>query len=65
MKIVVNGDHVEVAVRDLEKILQSLGFQCTKVVVAVNQEFVSKEHWATYCVNERDQLDVLSPIEGG
>lgn len=65
MHILVNGDRVEVTRLALTDVLESLGYQCNKIVVAVNQEFVGKESWSTYRVQDGDQLDVLSPIEGG
>ncbi|MXW52423.1 MAG: sulfur carrier protein ThiS [Gammaproteobacteria bacterium] len=65
IRILVNGDKVDVASHRLTNILEKLGYQCNKVVVAVNQEFVEKESWSHYRVQEGDSLDVLSPIEGG
>lgn len=65
MRILVNGDKVDVASHQLTNILENLGFQCNKVVVAVNQEFVAKESWSEYRIKDGDCLDVLSPIEGG
>ncbi len=65
MRIVVNGDQTEVGSEELIAILQSLEFECDKVVVAVNQQFVAREQWPNYCVRSGDELDILSPIEGG
>lgn len=65
MHILVNGDKVEVTKLPLTDVLESLGYQCNKIVVAVNQEFVAKECWSDYRIQDGDQLDVLSPIEGG
>lgn len=65
MRILVNGDDVDVTSRQLTNILETLGFQCNKIVVAVNQEFVAKESWSKYLIEDGDCLDVLSPIEGG
>ena len=65
MRILVNGDDVDVTSHRLMNILEKLGYQCNKVVVAVNQEFVAKESWSDFCLEDGDCLDVLSPIEGG
>lgn len=65
MRILVNGDKVDVASHQLSNILEKLGYQCNKVVVAVNQEFVEKEAWSDFRIQDGDSLDVLSPIEGG
>lgn len=65
MRIHVNGDSVDVSSYLLSNILESLGYQCKKIVVAVNQEFVARESWSEFHISEGDHLDVLSPIEGG
>ncbi len=65
MNIVVNGQDVETASNELKAIVEKLGYQCHKVVVAVNQEFVAKEKWDDFRVSAGDTLDVLSPVEGG
>jgi sulfur carrier protein len=65
MRILVNGDDIDVTSHRLMNILEKLGYQCNKVVVAVNQEFVAKEAWSEYRIEDGDCLDVLSPIEGG
>lgn len=65
MRILVNGDDVDVTSHRLTNILETLGYQCNKIVVAVNQEFVAKESWSDCLIEDGDCLDVLSPIEGG
>ncbi|MCY3885422.1 MAG: sulfur carrier protein ThiS [Gammaproteobacteria bacterium] len=65
MRILLNGDKVEVATQPLTHVLESLGYKCNEIVVAVNKEFVAKESWPDYRIQDGDQLDVLSPIEGG
>ncbi|MCY4144262.1 MAG: sulfur carrier protein ThiS [Gammaproteobacteria bacterium] len=65
MNIMVNGKDVEIASHELKTIVETLGYQCHKVVIAVNQEFVAKEKWDDFRVSAGDTLDVLSPVEGG
>ena len=65
MQIVVNGESVNVSSKDLTVVLESLGFECKKIVVALNQEFVAKDLWSDVKIQDGDSLDVLSPIEGG
>lgn len=65
MNIFVNGKDVETSAQRLRSIIESLGYQCNKVVVAVNREFVERKVWDEFQIRDGDQLDVLSPIEGG
>ena len=36
-----------------------------KVAVAINSEFVSRSQWPNKIIQENDQLDVLSAVQGG
>lgn len=48
------------------KALESLGYENTVMLgVAVNQIFIPKDQWATTCLQENDQVDILNPISGG
>ena len=48
------------------KALQTLGYESTEMLgIAVNQVFVPKDQWATTCLQENDQIDILNPISGG
>ncbi|MXZ44047.1 MAG: sulfur carrier protein ThiS [Gammaproteobacteria bacterium] len=65
MRILVNGEHVDVEASNLCDILDQLGYQPDDVVVARNLEFVSRTQWADCIVEENDTLDVLSAMFGG
>ena len=65
MQIYVNGDLTSIDPDSLVNVLASLGYECKKVVVAVNESFVAKTHWSTHELQENDRLEVLSPIQGG
>ena len=46
--------------------LKILGYETTSMLgVAVNQIFVPKDQWASTCLQENDQIDILNPISGG
>ena len=65
MQIILNGDSVDVDEKQLTSILVTLGYECKKIVVAVNESFVAKENWDNCRIDAGDRLDVLSAIEGG
>ena len=46
--------------------LKKLGYADDKMLgVAVNQVFVSKDHWGETTLNDFDQVDILNPVSGG
>ena len=65
MHVFVNGERVRVTADRLADILQALGYDRAKVVVAVNETFVPREQWPETSVNTGDRLDVLSAMQGG
>lgn len=65
MDIILNGDRISVDRDELRSVLEGLGYECKKVVVAVNEAFVARDNWDECRLETGDRLDVLSAIEGG
>ena len=65
MEVIVNGDLVTIAAQPLDEALKSLGYECRKVVVAVNETFVPRTDWSTHKLQSNDRIEVLSAIQGG
>ena len=46
--------------------LAKLGYSSDGMLgIAVNQVFVSKDHWEVTTLDEFDQVDILNPVSGG
>ena len=46
--------------------LENLGYADNKMLgVAVNQVFVSKDHWEETFLKDLDKVDILNPVSGG
>lgn len=65
MQVFVNGEPVTVKPSRLSEILVSLGYECEKVAVAVNETFVPRQVWESRELKKDDRLDVLAAIQGG
>lgn len=65
MRILVNGERVDVETSNLREILEQLGYQGDDIVVARNLEFISRAEWVDCTVEENDALDVLTAMFGG
>ena len=65
MEIVVNGIRLMVEAKDLSDAIEELGYECKKVVVALNNTFIAKEKWSDVRIESGDHLEVLAAIEGG
>ncbi|WP_373081834.1 sulfur carrier protein ThiS [Zhongshania sp.] len=49
----------------LAELLPEWGFECEKIAVAVNGDFVPRSQYGELRLNTGDQVDVLAPVQGG
>lgn len=45
--------------------LQQWGYQCERIAVAINGEFVARDHYGQRLLDERDLVEVVAPVQGG
>lgn len=65
MQVFVNGEPVTIKPCRLTEVLVTLGYECEKVAVAVNETFVPRRTWEFRELNADDRVDVLAAIQGG
>ena len=65
MKISINGVLTSVSAKNLETILIEAGYGEMRVATALNGIFVPVERRAEFQIEEGDQLEVVTPRQGG
>ena len=65
MKIIVNGDPVEVTEDTLTAVLGQLGYYGAKVATAVNESFVAAAMRDQHRLAPGDRLEIVTPRQGG
>ncbi len=65
MNIRVNGEPCRVTSRDLASLLDELGYGDATVATALNQTFVRKKDRAEAKLAEADEVEILTPRQGG
>jgi len=65
MKIIVNGEALEIRAPTLAALLEELGKGDAKVATSVNEAFVSKTQRADHTLHEGDRVEILAPRQGG
>jgi sulfur carrier protein len=66
MRIIVNGNSLELAsARTVAEVLSELEVPTEFVAVAVNCEGVLRRNYASTPLKENDELEILSPMQGG
>ncbi len=64
--IVINGERKSIDEnRTLAVVLNENGFNCTRVAVAVNSEFVARDDYVNIFLKVNDAIDVVAPVAGG
>ena len=66
IQVTINGEPKELEANlTITQMLKALGYDNQWLGVAVNTEFVSKTAHDTTIIQEGDQIEILSPIQGG
>lgn len=65
MKIIVNGETLEIGAPTLAALLDDLGKGEAKVATSVNEAFVSKQQRADHALQDGDRVEIVAPRQGG
>lgn len=65
MTLIVNGEEKRLEAATLAELLAKLGYEGDWLATAVNGDFVSREERRHFALNERDRVEILSPMQGG
>jgi len=65
MRVTVNGQDTEIAARDLPGLLSEMEYEFTQLAVAVNYQVVPRTRWAETSLNAGDQIEIITPRQGG
>ncbi|WEX90149.1 sulfur carrier protein ThiS [Sinorhizobium garamanticum] len=65
MRLIVNGEEQDVFAATLSELLAQLDFEGDWLATAVNGELVHRTDRANHRLNDRDRIEILSPMKGG
>ncbi|HEY0223835.1 MAG TPA: sulfur carrier protein ThiS [Pseudolabrys sp.] len=65
MRVTVNGEIKEVAASDLTGLLGEMEYEGTYMAIAVNYQVVPRARWAETPLNSGDQIEIITPRQGG
>ncbi len=66
MKLLVNGDSRDFAEgATVAALMDTLGIDPSFIAVSVNQTFVPRSTYTTRALHEGDEIEILSPRQGG
>jgi sulfur carrier protein len=65
MKIIVNGEALEIGAPTLAALLDDLSKGEAKVAISVNEVFVPKHQRADHALQDGDRVEIVAPRQGG
>lgn len=65
MRLIVNGEHRECEAATVAALLRELEFEGDFFAVAVNREVVQRRRWDEAVLRDGDEVEVLTPRQGG
>ena len=65
MQLTVNGECREVSAADVDALLKELEYEGSHFAIAVNFEVVPRARWAQTALKDGDEVEILTPRQGG
>jgi sulfur carrier protein len=65
MRVIVNGEQREVSSHSVDALLAELEYQGTHFAIAVNYDVLPKSRWAETQIQAGDEIEIITPRQGG
>lgn len=65
MRLIVNGEPIEARAARLDALLHELQYEGNHYAIAVNYDVVPRARWAQTVLNDGDEIEILTPRQGG
>src|SRR3954453_24145852 len=65
MRVIVNGEQREVNSASVDALLSELDYEGTHFAIALNYNVVPKSRWAETALKAGDEIEIITPRQGG
>jgi sulfur carrier protein len=65
MRVIVNGEQREIASESVAALLRELDYEGTHFAVALNFDVVPKSRWPETLLQSGDEIEIITPRQGG
>ncbi|MCA1531192.1 sulfur carrier protein ThiS [Bradyrhizobium sp. NBAIM03] len=65
MLLIVNGEPREVNAASVDALLAELDYEGSHFAIALNYDVVPKSRWAETRLNAGDEIEIITPRQGG
>ena len=65
MRVIVNGEAREINSSRIDALLGELEYEGTHFAIALNYDVLPKSRWAETPINNGDEIEIITPRQGG
>jgi len=65
MRVIVNGEPREISAASIDALLRELDYEGTHFAIAVNFDVVPRSRWAETALSNGDEIEIITPRQGG
>jgi sulfur carrier protein len=65
MRVIVNGEEREISSASVDALLGELDYEGTHFAIALNYDVVPKSRWAQTPIKSGDEIEIITPRQGG
>jgi len=65
MRVTVNGEPREIAAQRIDDLLSELDYEGTHFAIALNFDVLPKSRWAETALKPGDEIEIITPRQGG
>ena len=65
MRVIVNGEQREINASRVDALLSELEYEGTHFAIAVNYDVLPKSRWAETALQAGDEIEIITPRQGG
>ena len=65
MRVTVNGEQREISASHVDALLNELDYEGTHFAIALNYDVVPKARWAETRLKAGDEIEIITPRQGG
>jgi sulfur carrier protein len=65
MRVIVNGEHREIASASVDALLCELEYEGTHFAIALNFDVLPRSQWAQTPLKNGDEIEIITPRQGG
>jgi sulfur carrier protein len=65
MRVTINGEQREILSDSVDALLGELEYEGTHFAIAVNYDVLPKSRWAETPIKSGDEIEIITPRQGG